>query len=644
MEKKNKLTIINTNARSLCPKIDSLVECFEELSVDISIVTETWLKDCQDTSQVLSDLELGFGLASLTRNRDPNPLTGLAHGGVAIIYRKKVGKFKPLSYPNPENFEVLPAVCSLTGTTRKLVVIAAYVPPNYAVGRGNACIEYIEDLVVEAKRLFSDPFIVIGGDFNQWAADQCVAEFPDMTETLVGATRGDRAIDRLFSNMGRSLESSGTVPPLDSGQTVSDHRVMYAVFQIQRKQPYEWITYSYRVCSEEARKDFGTWVMTQDWAEVLLTKGATAKARAYQDLIDAAMDTFFPLRTTRRKSTDPPWLSKKILKRIKRRNAIYVKEGKSPLWHYMKKNLDQEIKDRKAGFMTIKKEQLTAKDANRSFFRLVKAFNTPEKPQTFDVRSLRPGASDQEVAEELADYFNRISSEFDPLTEEQIPTTGDRILPTLALHEVAARIRRFRKPKSMVSGDVFPDLLTTFSDFFAVPLTSIFNEIATSHEWPLGWKTEYVTVIPKSGCPESFADLRNISCTKLISKIMESYVLEWAGQEVACKYNQFGGVKGCSGVHMLINVWQRILTGLEDRRAGVVLTSIDYAKAFNRLSFQHCLRSFADRGASTPILRLLATFLSGRTMTVRVASSWSCLLYTSPSPRDRQKSRMPSSA
>ena len=74
---------------------------------------------------------------------------------------------------------------------------------------------------------------------------------------------------------------------------------------------------------------------------------------------------------------------------------------------------------------------------------------------------------------------------------------------------------------------------------------------------------------------------------------------------------------------MMINVWQKILTNLEDRRAGVVLTSIDYAKAFNRLSFQHCLGAFAKQGASTPIIQLLASFLSDRNMTVRVASSWS---------------------
>ena len=99
---------------------------------------------------------------------------------------------------------------------------------------------------------------------------------------------------------------------------------------------------------------------------------------------------------------------------------------------------------------------------------------------------------------------------------------------------MAGRIRRFRKPKSRVSGEVFPELLTTYSDFFTIPLTLIYNEILKTHEWPLDWKTVYATVIPQNSCPQSFTDLRNISCTKLISKIMESYVLEWTGQEVAC--------------------------------------------------------------------------------------------------------------
>ena len=63
---------------------------------------------------------------------------------------------------------------------------------------------------------------------------------------------------------------------------------------------------------------------------------------------------------------------------------------------------------------------------------------------------------------------------------------------------------------------------------------------------------------------------------------------------------------------------QGICSNLEDYRASMVLTS----KAFNRLSYQHCLRAFAAKGAS-PIIRLLATFLSNRTMTVRVEKLWS---------------------
>ena len=55
----------------------------------------------------------------------------------------------------------------------------------------------------------------------------------------------------------------------------------------------------------------------------------------------------------------------------------------------------------------------------------------------------------------------------------------------------------------------------------------------------------------------------------------------------------------------------------------VVITAIDYAKAFNRLSFQHCLRAFARKGACTEIIRVLASFLSNRTMTVRVNNTWS---------------------
>ena len=258
------LTLINTNARSLCSKIESLTDCYEELKVDVGIITETWFKNGPELEQNLSDLELGAGLGSLVLNRDPNPLTGVSHGGVAIICRKRIGTFKKIDFPNPDKFEVLPATGSIRGSSRKIAVIAAYIPPNYTVPNGSACLDHIENLIEHVKRQYRDPFIVLAGDFNQWSAGGAVAEYPDVSEIDVEPTSGDHRIDRLFCNMSRSVVESGTVPPLETEHSVSDHKIAYVTFKLKRQEPFEWVNYSYRLCTQEAREDFGRWIVQQD--------------------------------------------------------------------------------------------------------------------------------------------------------------------------------------------------------------------------------------------------------------------------------------------------------------------------------------------------------------------------------------------
>ena len=66
-----RLNLINANARSLRPKMDSLVDNFTEMDVDIAVLTETWLRDSQE-EELRRDLSLGSGLGLLTMNRRPN--------------------------------------------------------------------------------------------------------------------------------------------------------------------------------------------------------------------------------------------------------------------------------------------------------------------------------------------------------------------------------------------------------------------------------------------------------------------------------------------------------------------------------------------------------------------------------------------
>lgn len=83
--------------------------------------------------------------------------------------------------------------------------------------------------------------------------------------------------------------------------------------------------------------------------------------------------------------------------------------------------------------------------------------------------------------------------------------------------------------------------------------------------------------------------------------------------------NQFGGQKGCGTDHFLAHLWTGILENLEDSRGCNSLISLDFAKAFNRLDHTHILESYARLGACTEVIRVLASFLHGRTMRVKVA-------------------------
>ena len=148
------ITIVNTNARSLCPKIHSYIECLEELDAQIGIVTETWLSDGVSLEEDKLDLEHGAGLGMLTLNRKPNA-AGVSHGGVAITFRKSFCSLSRIPAKNPDNFEVLPAVGSIPGHRRKLVVFACYIPPSYDSARGKKCLEYISDMVCVRMRKYN---------------------------------------------------------------------------------------------------------------------------------------------------------------------------------------------------------------------------------------------------------------------------------------------------------------------------------------------------------------------------------------------------------------------------------------------------------------------------------------------------------
>ena len=220
------------------------------------------------------------------------------------------------------------------------------------------------------------------------------------------------------------------------------------------------------------------------------------------------------------------------------------------------------VRRRAKKYWDNQKATLLKGDANRAFFKNIKAYRCGEKPPTFNVMSLFENLSSAEAAEKLADHFNGISREFDGLDPDSIPRTYSSPIPALTPEQVALKLRAIRKPKSMVKHDIFPNLINGAADILAVPLSHLYNTMLSTLSWPVRWKEEFVTPILKKPVPESLNDLRNISCTALFSKVFESFVLEWLTEQVGMRENQMGGMKGAGSKHYLVQMWHSVLKAL----------------------------------------------------------------------------------
>ena len=364
-------------------------------------------------------------LGILTKNRREGN-NGVAYGGVAVVWREKLGSFRQVEI-GAGSFEVLAVAGSIRGYSRKFVVVAVYIPPNYDRTRGAEAIGRVEDAVIELKRRYGDPYLIIAGDFNQWKVQEGLDNFADISEIKVGNTRGNKAIDRVFSNLSRSVEESGTLAPLETEEEgrQSDHRVAYAKIVLRKNRRFEWVSYSYRRYTDHAAAKFREWIVWHDWASVLTAAGSERKAEEYQSTVTGAVERFFPLRRVKKRSTDPPWMDKRTRDMIEARKKLYREEGKrTDAWKREKKRTDEAVRARKRLFFDCQKEHLLAEDANRNFYKHVRNFGKAERPKLFNVRDLMPqGQTDKETAELLANYFNRISNEFDPLSPEEVPCT-----------------------------------------------------------------------------------------------------------------------------------------------------------------------------------------------------------------------------
>ena len=105
--------------------------------------------------------------------------------------------------------------------------------------------------------------------------------------------------------------------------------------------------------------------------------------------------------------------------------------------------------------------------------------------------------------------------------------------------------------------------------------------------------------------------------------MLEGFILNSLKASTTLSKRQFGGKKGSGVEHFLVETWDSILTTLEDHRASAHLMSVDFEKAFNRMDHGSCLEALKSLKAKEEDIELVACFLRGRTMRVKVGEEYS---------------------
>ena len=594
----------------------SVYDCFEETSIDIMVVTETWFYECAALERLMINSEKGNGIkmVNFCRKRKGKVNSG---GGVSILYREsrtRVSEYKM----KRRGHEVVIIRAKLANNTRPLYVIGAYLSTRLSAAKGAELLALINEGIHKIKSENANPYIIVAGDFNRWGVEKSYEDFEDLERLATGPTRGTATLDHIATNFNECSRHAVVLPPLvnDENERTSDHGIILAEFEL--KHVHEFRKYVFWTRNMRNLKDCIHEINTTSWELPEIGPDPDEYVETFHRKLLQIMDRHIPLKKRTKKSTDVPWFNGGIGKKMKQGREVYMREGRSRNWKEIRAASNDMLSRARESFYDRNVKKMSTR--NNVAYNAVKKLRQVDAQQPWQPADLRPGSTVEEVGEEMANFYAKISQEFQPLEKNDTPTTHTIRYPDQTAEEIATRLRKMTLPKSYVTYDPPPKIIKACAPVFARLIAPVINKIGDNQWWPKKWKSEEVTVIPKKPQPENFDQCRNISCTSIFSKLAETYMIQEIQREIKLADNQYGGSKGCGTTHLLCDLTTAIMQEIEDGECAVSLMAVDFAKAFNRMNHSHCLRALARKGASTGTISKVAAFLQDREMRIRQGS------------------------
>ena len=327
------------------------------------------------------------------------------------------------------------------------------------------------------------------------------------------------------------------------------------------------------------------------------------------------------------------WGSSMLTKPLRTIRLFDRKHCKSVKYLRLKKCYDDKFENAAKAYLEKNVRSLKEDDPGKAYRSLKKmaaqhADCSDEGSFTL-ISHLEDNLTVEESTERIAHHFAQISQEFPPLNLNLLPDsvkvkvqepTNPEDLPDIPDYEVYDKIKRSKKPRSSVPGDLPRRIVQEFGPELATPAGKIFRNITKTGHWPKPWRAEYGTPLQKQKNPINEDQLRIISLTSYFSKVYEQFVITWLLKYVGGQmdWGQYGGVKGSSISHYLIDFVNFILFNQDLKIPHAVLAvMIDFSKAFNRINHNIIITILSEMGVPGWLLRIVIGFLTERELILR---------------------------
>ena len=322
-----------------------------------------------------------------------------------------------------------------------------------------------------------------------------------------------------------------------------------------------------------------------NWSFVLNAVDVDDGVRLFLGATNSMFDAFFPCKSVKVYEDDKPYVTGKIKEMMYNLDKVYQR-GQVERFKYLSNKIVSEIRKEKNKFYDKRIKPLNNHNPTLWWKQIKKVVGSKQDSITIIDPETENPLNAKQTAEYINTFFTDLTKNYPEVSDKWLTITADEPLPQIPMANLIKKLKGIDANKAYGPFDPSIKIIKLFADCFPVPLLHIFNQSFQSMKFPKVWKISNVCAIPKTTPCNRMEELRPISLTSVLSKVQESYAVEWIIEDVQKEISlfQFGGLAGSSAVLALVYLVHNWYQNMDSTGKVIRVSLLDFRKAYDLIN------------------------------------------------------------